>query len=110
MKHTLKKISLAILPFAIAFVPSIQAQTAASAVASPFGLTPLYNATDQIAFNAAYKASLPPTLAAYMALPYNAFTAGSATVPTRTTPAVLLQAASQFTLDTQIAVRGQDDP
>lgn len=80
-----------------------QAQTAAS----PFGLSPLYNAADQVAFNAAYKASLPPALAAYMALPYNAFTAGSATALTRTTPAVL-RAANQFALDTQIAVWGQD--
>jgi hypothetical protein len=43
-----------------------------------------------------------------MALPYNAFAAGSASAPTRTTPSILLPMAAKYSLDTQIAVWGWD--
>jgi len=115
MKKTLRNLAIALL-CAVTFMPAIQAQTAtttapaaASTATTPFGLAPLYNAADQLAFNAAYAASLPPALTAYMALPYSQASYGvTATTPTRTTPAILLQAAGQFSLDTQIAVWGQD--
>jgi hypothetical protein len=103
MKRILRLLSIALLLFTAAAATTIQAQTA-----SPFGLSPIYNAADQVAFNAAYKASLPPALQSYMALPYNAFAAGSATAPARITPVILLQAANQYSLDTQIAVWGWD--
>jgi hypothetical protein len=110
MKKILRHLAIALL-FAVMITPAMQAQTAAptTSATTPFGLAPLYNAADQLAFNAAYAASLPPALKAYMALPYSQADFGTtAATLTRTTPSVLLQAAGQFSLDTQIAVWGQD--
>jgi hypothetical protein len=71
-------------------------------------LSPVFNADDQKGFNEAYAASLPPDLTAFMALPYNAFDAGSATAPTRMTLSLLLAIAAKYALDTQIALFGYD--
>ncbi len=99
MIRTLKIFPLALLLIFAAAVP-VHSQS--------LGLSPIFSTTDQQAFDGAYRQSLPPDLIAYMALPYNAFTAGSATAPTRTTPAILLQMAGKYALDTQIAVWGWD--
>jgi hypothetical protein len=72
-------------------------------------LSPIFNPQDQAEFNAAYKASLPPELVAFMALPYNASGFGvTPAVRTRTTPAVLLAIANRYSLDTQIMLWGWD--
>lgn len=57
-------------------------------------------------FDAAYSLSLSAARRAYMALPYNSFLAGSATAPTRTTPAILDAEAAKGDLDTQVQVWG----
>jgi hypothetical protein len=72
-------------------------------------LSPIFNSQDQLAFNAAYKASLPPDLVAFMALPYDASDFGvTASTATRTTPAVLLAIANKYALDTQTMLWGWD--
>jgi hypothetical protein len=73
-------------------------------------LSPIFNTQDQVQFNAAYKASLPPDLIAFMALPYNAsdFGISATTLITRTTPSVLLPIAGKYKLDTQIMLWGWD--
>src|ERR1700679_820139 len=76
----------------------------AIAAAQTLGLSPVWNSADQIAFDAAYKASLPPQLAAYMALPYSSATPADLT---RTNPNVILPLA-HLGLDTQIMVWGWD--
>lgn len=103
MKRTLRQVSIALLLFAaVLFSPAIQAQSA-------IGLNPVFSQSEQIAFDAAYKASLPPAILAYMALPYDgsAFGVTAATL-TRTTPSVLLPIAGTYSLDTQIMVWGWD--
>jgi hypothetical protein len=76
----------------------------AIAAAQTLGLSPVWNSADQIAFDAAYKASLPPQLVAYMALPYSSANPADLT---RTNPNVILPLA-RLGLDTQIMVWGWD--